>query len=72
MTWMMKAAPDAVEIVSALYVGVFNIGISLGSWAGGHTVDSLGLTTNLWLAGGMAALALLLTFLYWRVATRDL
>ncbi|MCX7293911.1 MFS transporter, partial [Janthinobacterium sp.] len=30
MTLMMKAAPGAVEIVAALYVGVFNIGIALG------------------------------------------
>lgn len=60
MTWMMKAAPAAVEIATALYVGVFNVGISLGSWAGGQTVDGLGLTTNLWLAAGLAALGLLL------------
>ncbi len=62
MTWMMKAAPGAVEIATALYVGVFNIGIALGSWAGGKVVDGLGLTANLWLAGGFAAVALLLTF----------
>lgn len=61
MTWMMKAAPRAVEIATALYVGVFNIGIFLGSWAGGQAVDRFGLTTNLWLAGGLAAMALLLT-----------
>ncbi|MGV8924835.1 MAG: MFS transporter [Ewingella sp.] len=61
MTWMMKAAPQAVEIAAALYVGVFNIGIALGSWTGGQVVDGIGLTANLWLAGGIAAIALLLT-----------
>lgn len=61
MTWMMKATPGAVEIATALYVGVFNIGIALGSWAGGQTVDGFGLAGNLWLAGGLAAIALLLT-----------
>jgi predicted MFS family arabinose efflux permease len=61
MTWMMKAAPRTVEIATALYVGVFNIGIALGSWAGGQTVDGFGLAGNLWLAGGLAAVALLLT-----------
>lgn len=61
MTWMMKAAPRAVEIAAALYVGVFNIGIALGSWVGGQIVDGFGLTGNLWLAGGLAAIALLLT-----------
>ena len=62
MTWMMKAAPGAVEVATAMYVGVFNIGISLGSWAGGQAVDTFGLTTTLWLAGGLAGLGLLLTF----------
>jgi len=61
MTWMMKAAPRAVEIATALYVGVFNIGIALGSWAGGQTVDGFGPAGNLWLAGGLAAVALVLT-----------
>ena len=61
MTLMMKAAPQAVEIVAALYVGVFNVGIALGAWAGGQTVDRLGLSANLWLAAGCAAAALLLS-----------
>lgn len=61
MTWMMKAAPRAVEMASALYVGVFNIGIALGSWVGGQIVDSSGLITTLWLAAGFAAVALLLS-----------
>ena len=62
MTLMMKAAPSAVEIVAALYVGVFNIGIALGAWTGGQAVDRLGLSANLWLAAGFAAAALLLSF----------
>ncbi|AYH06228.1 MFS transporter [Pectobacterium parmentieri] len=60
MTWMMKVAPRAVEVASALYVGVFNIGIAFGSWVGGQIVDSSGLITTLWLAGGFTATALLL------------
>lgn len=61
MTWMMQAAPRAVEVASALYVGVFNIGIALGAWAGGRVVDAAGLPATLWLAGGLAGLALLLS-----------
>lgn len=61
MTWMMQAAPRAVEIATALYVGVFNIGIALGSWAGGQLVDGWGLHATLWLSGGLAATALLLS-----------
>ncbi|MGK5044558.1 MFS transporter [Janthinobacterium sp. GB4P2] len=62
MTLMMKAAPQAVEIATALYVGVFNVGIAFGAWAGGQVVDGLGLPANLWLAAGFAAAALLLSF----------
>ena len=61
MTLMMKAAPQAVETVAALYVGGFNVGIALGAWAGGQAVDRLGLAANLWLATGFAAAALLLS-----------
>lgn len=58
---MMKAAPHAIEIATALYVGVFNTGIALGAWAGGQVVDGWGLYANLWLAASLAAMALLLT-----------
>jgi predicted MFS family arabinose efflux permease len=61
MTLMMRAAPRAVEIVTALYVGVFNVAIAFGAWAGGQAVDRLGLCANLWLAAGLAAAALLLS-----------
>jgi predicted MFS family arabinose efflux permease len=61
MTWMMKAAPRAVEIATALYVGVFNVGIALGAWAGGLVLDGIDLTGNLWVAGGFATIALLLS-----------
>ncbi|HDS0948354.1 TPA: MFS transporter [Stenotrophomonas maltophilia] len=57
MTWMMKAVPQAVEIATALYVGVFNIGIALGAWGGGRLVDGMGLQANLWAAAGFAAAA---------------
>ncbi|MBV6288785.1 MFS transporter [Pseudomonas aegrilactucae] len=59
MTWMMKAAPHAVEIAASLYVGVFNIGIALGAGLGGLVVDGGGPTGNLWLAGALTAGALL-------------
>lgn len=59
MTWMMKVAPRAVEIASALYVAVFNIGIALGAWAGGKLIDTVTLRDTLWLASGLAVAALL-------------
>lgn len=59
MTWMMKAAPHAVEVGASLYVGVFNVGIALGAWLGGRAVDDVGPTGNLWLASALTAAALL-------------
>jgi predicted MFS family arabinose efflux permease len=60
MTWMMKAAPGAVEVASALYVGAFNVGIASGAWLGGQALDRLGLTANLWLTSGFAVAAVAL------------
>ncbi|MBV8872778.1 MAG: MFS transporter [Metakosakonia sp.] len=70
MTWMMKAAPRAVEIAAALYVGIFNTGIATGAWAGGKLVDALTLTAPLWLASGLAIAALLLTVMAGFTSTR--
>ncbi len=59
MSWMMKAVPHAVEIATALYVGVFNIGIAMGAWGGGRLLDGVGLHANLWVAAGLAMVATL-------------
>ncbi|WP_370679174.1 MFS transporter [Comamonas sp. GB3 AK4-5] len=61
MGWMVKAAPQAVEVASSLYVAVFNLGIGLGAWMGGQLVDGPGVVANLCLATGLFAMALLLT-----------
>jgi len=58
----MKAAANAVEVATALYVAVFNIGIALGSWLGGQTVDAYGLSANLGLAGAGSFVVFLLLF----------
>jgi predicted MFS family arabinose efflux permease len=66
MTLMMKAAPEAVELAAAWYVGVFNIAIALGAWVGGLALDGSGLAANLWLLGGFACCALGLSGWLWR------
>lgn len=58
-TWMMKAAPSAIEIATALFVSVFNIGIATGSFIGGQVVDRFDLHANLLVAATLPALALL-------------
>jgi len=59
-TWMMKAAPDAVEAATSLFVAVFNLGIAAGSLLGVPSVDALGLRANLWLAAALMAGAALM------------
>ncbi|GAA4602023.1 MFS transporter [Actinoallomurus liliacearum] len=58
-TWMIKAAPHAVEAASSLWVAVFNLSIGLGALAGGVIVDSLTLQAVLWLGGACALAAAL-------------
>ncbi|MBH1369476.1 MFS transporter [Stenotrophomonas maltophilia] len=60
MSWMMKAVPQAVEIATALYAAVFNIGIAMGAWGGGRLLDGVGLHANLWAAAVLAGSALLM------------
>jgi predicted MFS family arabinose efflux permease len=60
-TWMMRAAPAAVEAATALLVAIFNLGIALGSLAGVPSVDLLGVPATLLLgAACMAPAALML------------
>lgn len=58
-TWMMKAAPGAIEIATSLFVSIFNVGIALGSFAGGRVVDGFDLRTLLLIAGAFPALGLI-------------
>ncbi|WP_067675011.1 MFS transporter [Nocardia miyunensis] len=56
-TWMIKAAPTAVEAASALWVAVFNLAIGLGALAGGLVVDAFSLPAMLISAGVLLLLA---------------
>ncbi|MEU8121468.1 MFS transporter [Spirillospora sp. NPDC049024] len=58
-TWMIKAAPGAVEAASALWVAVFNLSIGLGALVGGVALDSLDLPGVLWIGGAAALVAAL-------------
>ncbi|MFD5919983.1 MFS transporter [Kitasatospora sp. NPDC058201] len=54
-TWLTRAAPDATEGASALFVAVFNAAIALGALAGGRIVDGLGPAAVMWLGGVLVA-----------------
>ncbi|MBT2383727.1 MFS transporter [Streptomyces sp. ISL-11] len=57
-TWILKAAPDATEAASSLYVSMFNFSIALGALIGGFAFDHLAMTSVLWIGAGLAVLTL--------------
>ncbi|WP_043537198.1 MFS transporter [Saccharomonospora cyanea] len=57
--WMTTAAPDRVEHVTGLYVGVFTGSIALGAFAGGLVVEGAGIVPLLWTAAAVALASLL-------------
>ncbi|MFF7459231.1 MFS transporter [Kitasatospora sp. NPDC008115] len=59
--WVRTAAPAVTEASAALWAGVFNASIALGSLAGGLVVDRAGNRAVLFTAAGLAAAGLLLT-----------
>lgn len=42
-TWMIKAAPAAIEAATSLWVGVWNLSIGVGALAGGFAIHKLSL-----------------------------
>ncbi|WP_309067676.1 MFS transporter [Microbacterium sp.] len=58
--WMTTAAPDRVEHVTGLYVGIFTGAIALGAAAGGLVVESAGIIPMLWAAAALALASLLI------------
>ncbi|WP_219418851.1 MFS transporter [Pseudonocardia nigra] len=62
-TWLMAAAPDAREMASSLFAGVFNAAIALGALAGGRVVDGFGAPAVLAWAGALAVGALVVVAL---------
>lgn len=69
-TWMMKAAPSAIEIATSLFVSIFNVGIALGSFLGGRVVDRYDLHANLLLAAALPTLGLVFAMLIQSHASR--
>lgn len=57
-TWMLRASPTATEGSLALFVTVVQLAIAGGSVAGGIAVGAVGLEAGFFLAGGVAAIGL--------------
>ncbi|MFE6780440.1 MFS transporter [Streptomyces sp. NPDC057702] len=64
--WMLRAAPQAREVGSALFVSVFNLAISLGALLGGRAADGVAVSGVLWFGGALAVLALANLWLFGR------
>ncbi|MEV7189071.1 MFS transporter [Kitasatospora sp. NPDC093102] len=62
-TWVRTADPARIEASAALWAGVFNASIALGSFTGGLVVDRAGNRAVLLTAAALAAAGLLLTLL---------
>ena len=56
---VLEAAPDAADIATSMYSGVFNIGIGGGALVGSQTINLLGLNYIGYIGGIFIALALL-------------
>jgi predicted MFS family arabinose efflux permease len=60
--WMQLSVPDMPEAGSALFIGIIQVAIALGSLAGGAVVDHVGVPVDFWLGSvlalsGLAAIA---------------
>ncbi|MEU6487343.1 MFS transporter [Streptomyces sp. NPDC046887] len=55
--YVARAAPEAGDMGSALFISVFNASISLGALSGGRIADGGGLSWLPWFGGALVALA---------------
>ncbi|BDT98393.1 MFS transporter [Nocardia sputorum] len=62
-SWVFAASPQARESASALFAGVFNAAIALGSLTGGVAADGIGVAAAMWLGGTLAVVAVLVAAL---------
>jgi predicted MFS family arabinose efflux permease len=56
--WMQLATPDLPEAGSALFVGIIQVAIAVGSLVGGTVVDRVGIPADFWFGSALALLGL--------------
>jgi predicted MFS family arabinose efflux permease len=56
--WMQLATPDLPEAGSALFVGIIQVAIAVGSSIGGTVVDRVGIPADFWFGSTLALLGL--------------
>lgn len=66
-TWLTRAAPEAHDFATSLYVSFANAGIAIGAWLGGVAIESYGAAGIIVCGLGFAALSLIVILLKaWR------
>nr|WP_233171972.1 MFS transporter [Dyella sp. ASV21] len=66
-TWLTRAAPEAHEFATSLYVSFANAGIAIGAWLGGVAIERYGVSGIIACGLGFAALSLVAILLKaWR------
>jgi predicted MFS family arabinose efflux permease len=56
--WMQRATPDLPEAGSAMFVGIIQVAIAVGSSVGGAIVDRAGIPTDFWFGAVLAVLGI--------------
>lgn len=62
-----RYTPQSVDVASAMNIAAFNLGIAIGAFVGGITVEKLGLIHTPWVGGVMVLGAALLTMVMGRM-----
>jgi|SRR5450830_54163 len=57
--WLQWSSPDLPEAGSALFVGIVQVAIALGSFIGGQMVDGFGIASTMWLGSALGLMGLL-------------
>ncbi|WP_424640488.1 MFS transporter [Embleya sp. AB8] len=65
-TWVLRAAPDAPEAASAVFVSGFQLAIAAGSLLGGVAVDTVATASVLWFGAALGAATVLLALVWGR------
>ncbi|WP_217492812.1 MFS transporter [Bacillus sp. FJAT-27264] len=69
--WIFSSIRNAPEAAQAIFTGVFQLSISVGSLIGGVAVNAINLTSSMWLGVILVALALIMTFMVGRDNTES-
>jgi predicted MFS family arabinose efflux permease len=69
---VLSSARNAVEAITPVYVGIYQLAVSLGALIGGLAVDMTNLTGAMWLGAFSFASLLIILTVTWRVNSRSL